>query len=113
MIDQLLARHQAICAATATAPGAGLTVVFDAGQNSEGNLIHLAGMGLHYIGSVPASDCSDLTASARSVVDKARFGLTAYDTRRVSYGAERRTILTHSPELHESQARGFDGTTMS
>jgi len=66
---------------------------------------------------VPASDCPDLTAlpaSARSVVDEDRFGgLTAHDTRRVTYGAKRRTILTHSPELHQSQARGFDGTTLA
>jgi transposase len=48
------------------------------------------------------------------VVDQERFGgLTGYDTRRVVYGAERRAILTHSPELHESQARGFDGTTLA
>jgi len=90
--------------------------VFDAGQNSENNFDHLAGAHLHYIGSVPASDCPDLTAlpaSVRGIVDKDRFGkLTAYDTRRVSYGAGRRTILTHSPELHESQARGFTGTTL-
>ena len=50
----------------------------------------------------------------RTVVDKDRFGgLTAYDTRREVYGAERRAILTHSPELHDSQARGFDGTTLA
>ena len=58
-----------------------MTVVFDAGQNSEDNFACLAGAGLHYIGSVPASDCPDLTAlpaSVRSVVDKDRFGgLTA------------------------------------
>ena len=47
-------------------------------------------------------------------MDKDRFGgLTALDTRRVAYGAERRAILTHSPELHESQARGFTGTTLA
>jgi transposase len=40
-------------------------------------------------------------------------GLTACDTRRQAYGAERRTILTHSPELRDSQARGFDGTTLA
>ena len=39
-----------------------MTVVFDAGQNSEASFAHLAGGGLHYIGSVPASDCPDLTA---------------------------------------------------
>ena len=94
-----------------------MTVVFDAGQNSEANFAHLAGAGLHYIGSVPASDCPDLTAlpaSARAIVEKERFGgLTAYDTRRAAYGAERRAILTHSPELRDSQARGFDGTTLA
>ena len=63
-----------------------MTVVFDAGQNSEANFTHLAGAGLSWIGSVPASDCPDLLAlpaSARSIVDADRFGqLTAYDTRR-------------------------------
>ena len=94
-----------------------MTVVFDAGQNSGDNFAYLAGTGLRYVGSVPASDCPDLTAlpaSMRSAVDKDRFGgLTAYDTRREVYGAERRAILTHSPELHQSQARGFDGTTLA
>ena len=55
-----------------------------------------------------------LPASRRSAVDKDRFGgLTAYDTRREVCGARRRTILTHSPELRDSQARGFDGTTLA
>jgi transposase len=119
MIGQLRRRYEAITAAIpqAAARGADMTVVFDAGQNSKDNLAHLASSGLHYIGSVPASDCPDLTAlpaSVRTIVDKDRFGgLAAYDTRRETYGAERRTILTHSPELHESQARGFDGTTLA
>jgi transposase len=118
MITQLRARYQAVCAAAGIpAAEADMTVVFDAGQNSEANFTHLAGSGLHYIGSVPASDCPDLTAlpaSKRSVVDKDRFGgLTAYDTRREVYGARRRAILTHSPELRDAQARGFDGTTLA
>jgi transposase len=118
MIDQLLRQYEAVTAAAGVpAAAADMTVVFDAGQNSEGNFAHLAGTGLHYIGSVPASDCPDLTAlpaSARAVVDEDRFGgLTACDTRRVTYGTGRRTILTHSPELHQSQARGFDGTTLA
>ena len=101
MIDQLLARYQAVTAAASVpAAAADMTVVFDAGQNSGDNFAHLAGTGLHYIGSVPASDCPDLTAlpaSVRSVADKDRFGgLTAYDTRREAYGAARRAILTHS-----------------
>ena len=116
MIGQLKARHEAITAACGQQP-ADMTVVFDAGQNSAANFEFLAGAPLHYIGSVPASDCPDLTAlpaSDRSVVDQDRFGgLTCYDTRRVVYGAERRAILTHSPELHKSQAAGFDCTTLA
>ena len=108
-------RYAAVCAAGA--PAADMTVVFDAGQNFADNFAYLAGTGLHYVGSVPASGCPDLTAlpaTARGVVDQERFGgLTACDTRRVAYGAERRAILTHSPELHESQARGFDGATLA
>ena len=118
MVDQLLAQYEAVCAAAGVPAGAAdMTVVFDAGQNSEANFAHLAGSGLHYIGSVPASDCPDLTAlpaAARRLVDKDRFGdLTACDTRREAYGAKRRAILTHSPELHAAQAAGFTGTTLA
>ncbi|HWN00428.1 MAG TPA: IS1634 family transposase [Streptosporangiaceae bacterium] len=117
LVGALLARHEAICAAAGQQPAPEMTVVFDAGQNSEANFAYLATTGLHYIGSVPASDCPDLTslpASARSIVDASQFGgLTVYDTRRDVYGTQRRAILTHSPELHESQARGFDGTTLA
>ena len=118
MIDQLKDRYEAVCAAAGLAlEAADMTVVFDAGQNSEANFGHFAGTGLHYIGSVPASDCPDLIAlpaSDRVLVDKDRFGgLTAYDTRHLVYGAERRAILTHSPELHDAQAAGFTGTTLA
>jgi len=118
MITQLLARYQAVCDRSGVAAeAAGMTVVFDAGQNSEANFAHLAAAGLSWIGSVPASDCPDLLAlpaSARSIVDADRFGqLTACDTRRQAYGAGRRAILTHSPELHQAQAAGFGGTTLA
>jgi transposase len=116
MTGQLAGQYEAITAAASGTCG-GMTVVFDAGQNSEDNFAYLATTGLHYIGSVPASDCPDLTslpASVRTVVDQARFGgLTAFGTRRAVYGAERRAILTHSPELHDKQSRGFDGTTLA
>ena len=76
MMDQLHGQYQAVYAtAGVRAAAADMTVVFDAGQNSEDNFAHLAGTGLHYIGSVPAWDCPDLTAlpaSAREVVDQDR-----------------------------------------
>ena len=118
MADQLKARYEAVCAAAGLGlQAADMTVVFDAGQNSEANFAPFAKTGLHYIGSVPASDCPDLLAlpaSDRVIVDEDRFGrLTAHDTRRAAYGAERRAILTHSPELHQAQAAGFTGTTLA
>ena len=67
------------------------------------------------IGSAPASDCPDLTAlpaSARTVVDQQRFGgLTAYDTRRQTYGAERRTISRAATQKKRS-ATSADRTAM-
>jgi len=118
MVDQLEARYEAVCATAGLAvEAADMTVVFDAGQNSEANFAHFAATGMHYIGSVPASDCPDLIAlpaSDRVIVDNERFGgLTACDPRRAVYGAERRAILTHSPELHAAQAAGFTGTTLA
>jgi transposase len=118
MTDQLKTQYEEACtAAGLSLQAADMTVVFDAGQNSAANFAHLAGTGLGYIGSVPASDCPDLTAlpaSKRSLVDKDRFGgLTAFDTCREVYGAGRRAILTHSPELHAAQAAGFTGTTLA
>lgn len=118
MVSQLEARYRAVCAAAGLdLEAADITVVFDAGQNSEDNFAAFAATGMHYIGSVPASDCPDLLAlpaSRRAVVDAGRFGgLTASDTRRSCYGAGRRAILTHSPELHDAQAAGFTGTTLA
>jgi hypothetical protein len=87
----------------------------DAGQNSEANFAHLTGSGLHYVGSVPPSDCPDLLAlpaAQRTPVDGFP-GLSAIDTRRVVYGATRRVVLTHSESQHDDQARSFTGTTLA
>ena len=89
-------------------------MVFDAGQNSVANFAHLAATGLHFVGSVPPSDCPELLAlpaTDRHTVDEHRFpGLTACDTRREVYDADRRVVLTHSATLHTAQSRGFDQT---
>jgi len=121
MIDLLMSRYTAVATAAtgATAdpsatPAAQMTVVFDAGQNSVANFAHLDAAGLGFVGSIPPSDCPDLLAlpaTDRHVVDAERFaGLTAHDTRREVYGADRRVVLTHSPTLHTAQSRGFDQT---
>jgi len=91
-----------------------LTLVYDAGQDSEANQAHIEATALHHIGSVPPSQFADLLAvSARRYrpVDADRYpGLSAFDTRGVALGAERRLILTHSASLHDKQSRGFAQT---
>jgi transposase len=108
MLAELGARHRAV------AGGGEMTVVFDAGQNSEDNFALLDRSGLHFVGSVPPSDCPDLLAlpaKDRKPVDRKRYpGLTAIDTRRTVFGQDRRVVLTHSPDLHEGQSRGLDQT---
>jgi transposase len=109
VIDELVTRYQQL------AGGAGeLTVVFDAGNDSAGNQDHLAGLGLHYVASLPPSQHPDLLAiPGRSyrIVDQAQFGgLTAVEAAATALGRTRRVILTHSPTFHARQARGFDQT---
>jgi transposase len=123
MIDLLMGRYTAVATAAAgatvstgdrSATPAEMTVVFDAGQNSVANFAHLDAAGLGFVGSVPPSDCPDLLtlpATARHLVDAQRFaGLSALQTRREVYGADRRVVLTHSPTLHTAQSRGFAQT---
>jgi transposase len=91
-----------------------LTLVYDAGQDSEANQAHIEATPLHFIGSLPPSDFPELLAvSARRyrAVDPDRYpGLTAFDTRGVALGAERRLIVTHSSTLHAKQVQGFNQT---
>ena len=114
MIKALASRHTDLTIASGH-PGTEMTVVFDAGQNSEANFADLAATGLHYVGSVPASDCPDLLAlpakTRRPVPGYP--GLTAIEARRTLYGTDRRAILTHSEELHAAQVTGFEATTLA
>ena len=123
MIDLLMGRYTAVATAAAganvstgdrLATPAEMTVVFDAGQNSVANFAHLDAAGLGFVGSVPPSDCPELLtlpATDRHLVDAQRFaGLSALQTRREVYGADRRVVLTHSPTLHTAQSRGFAQT---
>src|SRR5665811_2173658 len=90
------------------------TVVFDAGQNSAANFAHLTETGLHYVGSLPPSSFPDLLAvpaRRRHPVDPDTYpGLSAYDTRAMVFGVDRRVVLTHSANLHAKQGAGFDQT---
>jgi transposase len=74
----------------------------------------LDGSPLSFVGSLPPSDHPDLLAAPKHryrVVDAERFaGLTAFETRKVVFGKERRLVVCHSDGLHTKQSRGFDQT---
>jgi transposase len=94
--------------------GAGLTVVFDAGQDSEDNLELVDSGPLHFVGSLPPSDHLDLMAVAKSRykrVDAKRFpGVGAFETTKVVFGRQRRIVVTHSQSFHDEQAASFEQT---
>jgi transposase len=91
-----------------------LTLVYDAGQDSEANQSAVAASPLHFVGSLPPSQHLDLLAIPRrryQVVDAERFGgLTATETKTTALGAEYRVIVTYSETFHTKQSRGFDQT---
>jgi transposase len=109
VVDELAARYQQLAG-----DGDGLTVVYDAGNDSAANQDHLAVLGLHFVASLPPSWHPDLLAiPARRYrpVDEDRFGgLTATEATAEALGTSRRVIITHSPAFHERQSRGFDQT---
>jgi transposase len=116
MVHELAARFHAL---SGDAPGDGanadrLTLVFDAGQNSAENYELFEDSPFHFVASLPPSDHLDLLAVPKGryrPVDKGRFpGLTAFETTKVVFGAERRVVVTHSENLHDKQARGFEQT---
>ncbi|MGH3950337.1 MAG: IS1634 family transposase [Pseudonocardiaceae bacterium] len=108
MIDELATRHRGLGADTGE-----LTVVFDAGQNSEPNFDRLAGAGLRYVGSLPPSGHPQLLAIP--VTDYQRIdefdGVHAHEVGSIdALGRIHRGLLTHSAELHAGQARGLEQT---
>jgi len=114
MVSELVTRFKALLSEDTDPNGDRLTLVYDAGQNSEDNYELLYGTPLSFVGSLPPSDHPDLLAMAKDryeVVDDERFvGLTALETRKVVFAKERRLVVCHSDGLHAKQSRGFDQT---
>jgi transposase len=109
VLDELVTRWEALGGDPAE-----LTVAYDAGQNSSDNQEHLEATGVGYVTSLPPSNHPQLLAIAHDdfhVVDADRFpGVTAVDTTVAAYGVTRRCVVTHSPDFHDAQARGFAQT---
>ena len=114
MVAELVTRFQAIRPAGSPSAEQRLTLVHDAGQNSEDNYQALDGTALSFVGSLPPSDHPDLLAVPkdryRAVDQKAFPGLSAFETTKEVFGRQRRLVVCHSDELHAKQSRGFDQT---
>jgi transposase len=114
MVTELVARFGALSPEETGQDGERLTLVYDAGQNSEDNYTLLEGSPLSFVGSLPPSDHPDLLAIGKdtyAVIDAERFvGLSAFETTKVVFGKERRLVCCHSDGLHAKQSRGFDQT---
>ncbi|MCA1682242.1 MAG: IS1634 family transposase, partial [Actinobacteria bacterium] len=107
MIDELARRHRCL-----SGEASELTVVFDAGQNSETNFAELTRLGLNYVGSVPPCDQPDLLALPRAHYQPLEGfdGLHASEVSVTALGRTHRGVLTHSAELHAGQSRGLTQT---
>lgn len=107
MIIELAGRHRRLRGGDPE-----LTVVFDAGQNSQPNFALLDHHRLRYVGSLPPSDHPALLAiPATDYQPVEEFdGVTALETTLDALGLSHRAVLTHSEELHTAQSRGFDQT---
>jgi hypothetical protein len=108
MIVELTARHREL---DASAPE--LTVVFDAGQNSQPNFALLAEHQLHYVGSLPPSDHPALLDPRHRLPAsrRVRRGQRPRDhPGRAGALASGGADPLPGTELHETQSRGFDQT---
>src|SRR6266568_2597404 len=112
IVGELVARFATLLPDGADSDGARLTLVYDAGQNSDDNYKTLDGAPLHFVGSLPPSDHPELLAVSKDhygLVDQVRFpGLVAFEARKAVFGAERRLVVCRSDGLRAKQSRGFD-----
>jgi transposase len=115
MVAELVARFEALRpAGTDDDAAQRLTLVYDAGQNSEDNYQALDRTPLSFVGSLPPSDHPDLLAVPKDryhIVDQEAFpGLRAFETTKEVFGRQRRLVVCHSDELHAKQSQGLDQT---
>ena len=111
MVKEMAERFAHLLGEGATLAGR-LTLVFDAGQNSDDNFELLDSVPFHFVGSLPPSDHPELLAVKKAAYRPVEGfpGLMAYESEKVVFGKARRIVLTHSDNLHEKQSRGYDQT---
>lgn len=108
MIERLKERYEAITGKTSD-----VTIVFDRGNNSEGNidLLESGKLKCHYIGGLRKSQASELFAVDRGeyapLDDPSLDGQTAYRAEMDVYGRKATALIIHNPELEEGQLQGI------
>lgn len=88
-----------------------ITLVFDKGNNSEGNLRRVEEGPFHFVGSLVPSQHADLLAipleQFTPIQDARCAGVRAYRTTRKVLGVERTVIVTYSENLFVGQVQGL------
>lgn len=103
-VKPLIALHKRL------APESSMTVIRDAGNNSEGADDLLDSSPLFTVGSIPPSQCKDLfdipLSSFRPLEGRLK-GVLGYRTKREVAGLDRTLVITVSPALKRGQCRGL------
>lgn len=108
MMEQLKRRYERI-----TNCKSDVTVVFDRGNNSAGNIefLEAGDLPLHYIGGLRKNQVWELFEYPQEVytplAEKSLEGQTAYRTKRNVYNRDCTVLIVHNPRLEEGQLQGI------
>lgn len=100
VIEKLVERYETLCKDCRD-----ITLVFDKGNNSQGNIDSCGSY--HYVGSLVASQHSDLLAIPLEQYTPLASGQKAYKTSKEVFGKKHVICLTFNEEFYEAQMQGF------
>jgi transposase len=106
VIEELIKRHKAVAGQCER-----VTLIFDKGNNSEGNIEQVDGSPLHFVGSLVPTQHQDLLKVPRSKYRPLRGEhfeqVQACRTRKKVFGQERTIVVTFNEDLFDAQVRGL------
>ena len=108
MVKKLKARYEAI-----TKRNTDITIVFDRGNNSEGNIALLESfeVKLHYVGGLKKNQATELykidLCEYEPLLLRSLEGQLAYRTEMDVFGRRLDVVITYNPELEEGQMQGI------
>ncbi len=106
IVERLVERYKVLASAVDT-----ITVIFDKGNNSEGNIEKLSGTRYHFVGSLKLSQMKELLDIGLEEYEDCRGellqGVKAYRTRKEVMGSERTVVITYNEELFLTQSQSI------